>query len=719
MDENKEPTSTRILASPEEIPADKLTHPVKRAGLNWRPAVFFDRLTGLVKFVSPHSKALVIVAWMIIVSIQVIFTIPALSQLSKGIGLDNSWFIGLPAAMQNNDWSGRDFYFTYGPLWQFVAQLGAGLNSSGSAIDGYPGIVLAVTLLEIGLFGLSIGLIKQLDARRSLIVLAAIALLNFQSLSLYARPMAAVVCALLVQRCLAAPTTRSRLSWAVAAGAAFMAAQLISADIGVYTVITAVAVMLIFSLLGRFRQRLKQPALLAPLKYLTTLAVMLGTYLTANLLLSLLFTLTSPDYRNFFDYQYYNIEIIRGYSYAMGGTTWDLAGVSTFVFALSVIYVICFSAVNLSRIPLADSYLLTCLAVCGIFQLKGATVRSDLGHAMLGATPLILLFLIIGVAGGARGWYKNTFFKVSWWLLAVFLLAAWPFATTQPLRQLNALIDGKASLSEQLQNLTTGHIPLSDLLPPGLAEATASTNAILSFPQDNYVPIALHKKIVAPVHQAYSAFTLSLQQKYVDDLQRHKNTFEVVYGLDGLTGVMLENVQQVTRVPIIFEYLYRNYKLKSPQVFGNKFVVLEPRATPAEFRSQAVAFDTKPWNGQLITFKMPQPATCSMLRLTQKINYPVLTLLGRATQLNVKIWSKNKIIQESSMVAIEPGKSFSTYISLMDLDKFYNIFSDSNPVQTRQLDSLQMVPLSTAFLGFAPSAVEVSKIECITFSKGS
>jgi hypothetical protein len=717
MDENKEQASTKILVSPEEKTDDTLTHSIKPRGFSRVSPVFSESWSWLVKYGSPHLKALVVITWMLAISIQVTFTIRDVFTQGKILGLDTSWFIGLPAAMQDNAWSGRDFYFTYGPLWQFIALLGSGLNSSGSTIDGQPGIILASTLLEIGLIGLSIGLIKQLDTRRSLIVLAVITLLNFQGFWIILRPMAAIVCALLVQRSLAAPTTRGRLTWAVAAGGAFIAAQLISADLGAYTVGGAVVTLVIFSLLSRFRHYLKQPALLAPGKYLILLAVMLGTYLAANLLLSLLFILTSPNYLNFFDYQYYNIEIILGYTYAMGGLIWELPAVSTLAIILGVIFVIGLIGANFSKISMADNYLLVCLAICSIFQLKGATVRSDIGHIALGVTPLILIYLLIGVIGGASGWYKNTFFKVSWGILAIFLLAAWPWTTIQPLKQLNALVNGSASLSQQLQKLTTGHIPASDILPPGLQEATNPSKAILSFPQDNYIPIAMNRPMVAPVLQAYSAFTEPLQQKYVAELERQKNTFEVVYGLDGLSATMLENLQQVTRVPLIFEYLYRNYYLKNPQVFDKKFVLLEPRPAPIEFMSQELAFTTQPWNGQLLTLKLNERATCSLLRLTPKINYPIFSLVGRPSQLNVKIWSHGKILQESGLFAIEPGKPFSTYISLMGQEQFYTIFSNTLPVQAKEWDSLQMLPLATAFLSISPSAVDVGKVECISFKR--
>jgi hypothetical protein len=133
--------------------------------------------------------------------------------------------------------------------------------------------------------------------------------------------------------------------------------------------------------------------------------------------------------------------------------------------------------------------------------------------------------------------------------------------------------------------------------------------------------------------------------------------------------------------------------------------------------SQELAFTTQPWNGQLLTLKLNERATCSLLRLTPKINYPIFSLVGRPSQLNVKIWSHGKILQESGLFAIEPGKPFSTYISLMGQEQFYTIFSNTLPVQAKEWDSLQMLPLATAFLSISPSAVDVGKVECISFKR--
>jgi hypothetical protein len=676
---------------------------------------FLKVLTPLKKFVISYLKAITIIIWMVVTLVEVITVIQPINPQDKIISLDDSWLIGLPAQLQNGAWSGRDFYFTYGPLWQVITLIGSSLSNSTS-IDGSPTINLAISIVEIGLIGLSVALIRQLNARHTIILLSVIFVLNFQGAMLFARPMSTVVCILLVQRCLASPSPRNRIIWAVSGGLAFMLAQLISADLGVYTVLGAIAALLFFTLASLFKDRLHRPDLLTPRNYLTILGILVGTYLAANLLTSLVFSLTSPNYQGFFDYQIYNYEIIRGYSYTMSGTVWQLSAITTIALIATIIFVLCLIGFSFTRIAVADIYLLVCLAASALLQLKGITVRSDLGHIMLGTLPLVFLFMIIGLIGNERGWYQHFIFKAAWFALAFFLLAGWPNATLKTITQVGSVVDGSVSLSQQIQKITTGHLPTSNIIPAGLEKAIDPTKAILSFPQDNFIPIALNKPMVGPVHQAYSAFTPALQQKYVSDLERLKNTFEVVYGLDSLSAAMLENVQQVTRVPIIFEYLYRNYTLKTPQVFDGKYVLLKPRTTPTDFVATDLPFEvTKPWDGELATIRLSKPATCSMLRVTPRINYPIFSLIGRSTQLNVKVWRGGKVTQQTSMVAIEPGKSFSTYLSLIDPDKFYQIFATSQPVQTKEVDSLQFQPLSDVFLSVAPSSVDISKIECITF----
>ncbi len=68
------------------------------------------------------------------------------------------------------------------------------------------------------------------------------------------------------------------------------------------------------------------------------------------------------------------------------------------------------------------------------------------------------------------------------------------------------------------------------------------------------------------------------------------------------------------------------------------------------------------------------------------------------------------------MVTIEPGKPFSTYISLVDSTKFDSYFTDE-PVQTKLLDAVQIKIQPTGLFGVNPDSVELTKLECINFER--
>lgn len=105
-----------------------------------------------------------------------------------------------------------------------------------------------------------------------------------------------------------------------------------------------------------------------------------------------------------------------------------------------------------------------------------------------------------------------------------------------------------------------------------------------------------------------------------------------------------------------------------------------------------------------------------MMRLTPKIEYPITSLIGRPNNFLVEFWSDGKRFQKTGMVTIEPGKPFSTYISLVDATKFDSYFTNEQ-VQTKPVDSIQIKIQPTGLFGVNPDSVELTKLECINFQR--
>jgi hypothetical protein len=306
--------------------------------------------------------------------------------------------------------------------------------------------------------------------------------------------------------------------------------------------------------------------------------------------------------------------------------------------------------------------------------------------------------------------------KLVWAGLLIALIATWPPANLDSFKTIGQVFDGKISVSSRIQQMFNQDTPGDQIVPKGMLAAADPTKAILTFPYEYYYGLGFNKKIVAPVLQAYAAHTLDLQQYYIDNVALNKANLEILYGLDGVVSLSIDGVQNITRSPRIFEYIYKNFELKTRDLFGKGYMLLKARPERQDMTSASLAFSAEKATSNLYIYRFEEPTRCSMMRLTPKIDYPFTSLFGRPNNFLVEFWSNGKRFLKTGMVTIEPGKPFSTYISLVDSTKFDSYFTDE-PVQTKPLDTVQIKIQPTGLFGVNPDSLELTKLECINFQR--
>ena len=626
------------------------------------------------------------------------------------VPLDASWLMGLAASWQQGDWLGRDMFLTYGPFAQFIAAGATTFNVTGSAYNGYGLIVVAFILLSILGNILAIGLLRPLDWKWSVFIFLVCNAMNLTVI--YNRAWFIIICALLLGNLLTVTSRLPRLIGAGLLGGFALLAQLFTLDIGIYCYISALTVLVVYSVFARFPNILRKNDLLPYKEYLYVLAVLTLTYLAGNLLIDLFYTLSSPNYIGFLDYQRFAYESLRGYNYAMG-TPWVMNWFPTVVLGIVVAYTTGFIILNLRKLETTRSYLLFSLLIFSLFQLKSATVRSEEGHIQASVVALLFTFIVLSF-----DWLGRGRFRMAWTAVLLLVALSLPWNTLDTFRQVGNIVGGSWSLTLQIKRLANFNPPQADIVASDLARDVDSTKAILPFPFEDYVVIALKRPLVAPVLQSYAAHTELLQQKYVAQLEQKKNTFEVVYGLDGIGSGKLDGVAAITRTPIIFDYLYHNFERKTPQIYDRGFILLKSATEPRQdMIANELQFKPSSENTAALSFiRLAQPANCSLLRLTTKITFPITSLLGRPSTFQLKVGAQNQTIADTNLVTIEPGKPFTTYLPLLEGSPFAEVFG-KGPVATRQWDSLQIYPVPGGLFEVRPSSFEISKIECITFQR--
>ena len=296
------------------------------------------------------------------------------------------------------------------------------------------------------LYGAVLGLIRQVQWKQVVFITILMALLTAVFHYAAFRMMLVVLCAVLLQRAMAAPVSL-RLVWAALVGVTCLMAQLITAELGIQTILTAAVVLGAYTVFAGIRATLGRNDLLAPAGYMAMLGVIFGTFVVGNLLVSVLFKLSSPDYQHLFNYQWYNLEIILGYNYTMG-IPWKPAPRVLWGALFVLLFVTGFVLGKLRKLEIADGYLLLSLLVSSWVVLKGMILRSDWGHTTLALIPTTFLLVLLGVD---RRW--TTKGRSLWAAALVVLFATWPGASFLALTAGSQMLVGELPLVPKLRQI--------------------------------------------------------------------------------------------------------------------------------------------------------------------------------------------------------------------------------------------------------------------------
>lgn len=646
------------------------------------------------------AKPLVIAVFSLLWLIVSIMRVPDGIAKNADIGIDTSWVLALPETLNQDSISGRDFHFTYGPLAQVLTYAGALLHAPWSPINSLPFIMLAFYVASIVLFAAILLLLDSVSWKKCIFIYTAVAGLNLFSEPTAFRPLALMLCAVLFYRAVRKGfrSATAIVAWSAAAGFASFAAQLLTFELGPYGVMTAIVTAGVLSLRRGVRTRVR-----------LCLGIVVSIYIVANLNLSLLFLLTSRNY-HFFDYQRYAVETIQGFTFSQAlpsslaaGPTWGLA-------------IVGFSAIA-AALYLKEEGMFLPLLVCSIIELKSVTVRSDLGHITQSVSPLVFVFLLAGAVLLSR-WRGSKGAPVVWAGGFAVLWFSWPWAGPYFASEIRNAATGKSAI----EKLTSAHTVIGkpeEVLPAGLGAKPGGTPAppMLAFPYQNYIPIALQRRIVAPVLMSYNASTEPLEQFYITSLERESN-LEVIYGVDTLASTAIDEVQAVTRVPLIFDYLYKHFRLRSNTPFGKGFYLLYRDApSPREFDAVEVTSTVKQAENEAMEIRPQSPVACNLLRLNIEMDYPVTRHLGRPTPIELLFFKESTPFLKTVVTAQQSGVPFLTYISLIPPDRFHEVFGTES-IPPTPWDSLQIMPRASDWLGVSPSRIDIRKIECVVKRPG-
>ena len=192
-------------------------------------------------------------------------------------------------------------------------------------------------------------------------------------------------------------------------------------------------------------------------------------------------------------------------------------------------------------------------------------------------------------------------------------------------------------------------------------------------------------------------------------MENRGNDLDVIYA----TESSLDGVQAISRVPPIFEYLYRNFHLAADNEAGCRFCLLTRNPIPAVMKTQIVALQTTNTTAGL-QMRSQTPQVCSLLKLNMEIDYSVARFFGHPIPVDMRVYRAEGAVLETRLVPVEVNQPFSTYVSLIPPDQLYTVFQHHSVAQL-SWDELRLDSHSADWAGVTPSSFRIDEIKCVTF----
>ncbi|KAB8143370.1 hypothetical protein F8S13_10150 [Chloroflexia bacterium SDU3-3] len=618
--------------------------------------------------------------------------------------LDCSWRADLQYKLDNNQLSGRDFIFTYGPVSQYIFSIGQAITPTGSVADSMPYIYVGPYIVAILALACVLVLSPWINWQGSLLTLTLFIILD---VILNMRALVSIVALVIFSSAINGSNRYIKLK-SIIAGLVCFLAQTITFDSGIFCAAACTALYAIHLFIYYKENGLSQIKAHI-IRILMPYLLFIGTFIALNIGIDIFYVATSNNY-SFFDYQFLNLQLVQAYNYTMG-SSWEPDNLFTLVIFSIPVYCVFVLLSIFSGLDKEKRYAYIGLGIMSLLQLKGALVRSDNGHVMIALSPLILLFALLIVENNKQH------LRIIGSLLLILLIGAWPnSAGITTLRLVAELPQNPAALIKHIRDIRSYRLPVDTVVPSELQAKIDRDSHILNFPNENIMAIALGHQNIAPVLQPYSAHNSLLQSMYVHQASAFKDTTNIIYGID---FGMPDQVDNITRTPQIFEYIFNNFERVDDSLYKKNYFLLKPRKQPIAFPTKAISSATEDSNNGRITINLKEPATCTLVKVRMSVRYPLTSSLGRPTPLSIKLRLKGGDILERRIPAIDVGKEFATYVYVGNAADFPSMFAHNGKNADAQIfDSIQFSTTSLGFMSVPPSSFQVGGIDCIDLSDG-
>jgi hypothetical protein len=581
--------------------------------------------------------------------------------------------------------------------------MGSQINLTQSPYDENITARLCVVVLTIVLFSICVILIKQLNGLQIIFILFGMWLTGmFQPMSL--RVITGLLGVIIFYRSLISNNHKRKILWAVMAGAFAFMAQLLSFEAGIYVIGTLLLVTIFLFLLNKSKWRLLNSLQIKVIEYIKTFGISLGTFLIGNISISVWFIISSSNYNKLFEYQTRSLEIISAYSRTVGNP-WMFWKWVTIAWFMLIIATLILTLIHIWSSSSNEAILFICLLIYSLISVKSAITRANPSQLIHGTFAIFFTFLVLGKPP------MRFPYLITWSFIITFFASTWVGSDLNKVYYTKNLLLGRFSLQKRWTELRMADNSKISSQLFELINRNPNT-PLLAFPYQNYIPIISHRIIVAPFLQTYVTGSIGMQEEYVSDLQKYPSEFEIIYGIDKLASLEIDEVQNITRTPIIFEYIYNNYQLADPFSVADGYILLDKRQDPKKLSGTPITFTILTTNNYT-SILFQKPVACSLLKLNLSIDYPFWSVIGYSVPIHVALQNQSETIAETNIVELSSNEPFQTYVNLLSAEDFPQIFGDGNATKMT-IDKMEINNVFGGIFGIQPSSTMIKSIDCIT-----
>jgi hypothetical protein len=350
-----------------------------------------------------------------------------------------------------------------------------------------------------------------------------------------------------------------------------------------------------------------------------------------------------------------------------------------------------------------DASLFASLAFAAAIWLNTATVHSDTPHITAAFTPMVVVLTLLAT----RAWKSNRDGLI-WSLTAAAVVFIWPSLNLNAPTDLLQVVRGKFAVGPAIRNLFVPDNSVEAGLVPGLLTSDVADRggaSTLASPQNS--DIARAPRFFTPMLESYSASTSPLERYYISALEkRHGEGLEIELG----------EIQGITRMPGIFEYLYRNFGIVGNDDRVDAYYVLHERHEPRDAAIEQLNFSTTQELADQGKLKLTASTNCGLVRMQMRIEYAKDPLMFRPSGIELSLSDNDQAVWNGTVMPVPLDRAFVALISPLPATSVQKLFGQG-PIHSRRWNTVDYHSSAADLLGSKVRQMRVDRIQCVDHSR--